>query len=240
MRNLIDDVFVSVFDNPALAPLEDQAQIFARGAFEDLGTGWPSPPIPMSSIRCFSQAATSANLPSAAPSMIWRLAGLFRFTLPVARSSRKGLEVDTLRAIAKSMAVGRRRCRCFDRHGRHQGRPQGHLRQTFLNTSGIGSHPRKGSTLAPAVAGLAMRSSSMACLAIMAPRSSMRVATWPSRPRLKVIVPLCTNLSANCSPPFPRPVSFATRPEAGLPQFSTRRPGLRASASKFLRPRPHA
>jgi hydrogenase expression/formation protein HypE len=26
MRNLIDDVFVSVFDNPALAPLEDQAR----------------------------------------------------------------------------------------------------------------------------------------------------------------------------------------------------------------------
>ena len=47
MRNLIDDVFVSVFHNPALAPLEDQAR-FPLAELAGLATGWPSPPIPMS------------------------------------------------------------------------------------------------------------------------------------------------------------------------------------------------
>lgn len=36
MRNLIDDVFVSVFDNPALAPLEDQAR-FSLAELSRLG-----------------------------------------------------------------------------------------------------------------------------------------------------------------------------------------------------------
>ena len=71
MQQLIGDLFMQAFANPWLAEQEDQArldlaQLSAQGdrlAFSTAAT---------SSIRCFSQAATSASWRSAARPTMWR------------------------------------------------------------------------------------------------------------------------------------------------------------------------
>ena len=73
MKDLIDDVFVAAFDNPLLAPLDDQARI-DLAELARMATGWPSPPIRSSSIPWSFPAATSASWRSAARSTISRSA----------------------------------------------------------------------------------------------------------------------------------------------------------------------
>ena len=50
MKDLIDDVFLEAFDNPLLAPLDDQARL-ASPRSPAMVTVWLSPPIPSSLIR---------------------------------------------------------------------------------------------------------------------------------------------------------------------------------------------
>jgi Hydrogenase maturation factor len=89
MKDLIDDVFLEAFDNPLLAPLDDQARldlaVFARHGDRLAFTTDSFVVDPL-----FFRAATSESWPSAEPSMTSRSAERFRSIFPAPSSSRKG------------------------------------------------------------------------------------------------------------------------------------------------------
>jgi len=83
--------------------LEDQAR-FSLAELSRLGDRLASPPIPMSSIRCFSQrrhrqARVCGTINDLA------VGGAIPLYLTCSAIIEEGLEVDTLRALAKSMAL---------------------------------------------------------------------------------------------------------------------------------------
>ena len=105
MRDLVDDVFVAAFDNPVLDAAGGPGANSRSRTSPGSATSWRSRPIPTLSTRCSSPAATSASLPSAAQSMISLSAGAIPLYLTCSAIIEEGLEVDTLRAVAKAMAV---------------------------------------------------------------------------------------------------------------------------------------
>ena len=65
MHDLIDDIFVEMFDSEGQAPLEDQARV-GLSTWRHLAIDLLSPPIPTSSSHSIFPAATSASSRSAA------------------------------------------------------------------------------------------------------------------------------------------------------------------------------
>ncbi|HEY8007293.1 MAG TPA: hydrogenase expression/formation protein HypE [Methylocella sp.] len=137
MRNLIDDVFVSVFDNPALAPLEDQAR-FSLADLSKLGDrlafttdSYVVDPLffPGGDIGKLAVCGTINDL---------AVGGAVPLYLTCSAIIEEGLEVDILRAIAKSMAATATAAGVDIVTGDTKVVHKGTCDKLFLNTAGIG------------------------------------------------------------------------------------------------------
>jgi hydrogenase expression/formation protein HypE len=137
MRNLIDDVFVSVFDNPALAPLEDQAR-FSLAELSRLGDrlafttdSYVIDPLffPGGDIGKLAVCGTINDL---------AVGGAIPLYLTCSAIIEEGLAVDTLRSLAKSMALAAANAGVSIVTGDTKVVHKGTCDKLFLNTAGIG------------------------------------------------------------------------------------------------------
>jgi hydrogenase expression/formation protein HypE len=137
MRDLIDDVFISVFDNPALAPLDDQA----RFSLADLGAigdrlafttdSYVVDPLffPGGDIGRLAVNGTVNDL---------AVGGAKPLYLSCGAIIEEGLSLDTLRRVAHSMAEAAAACGVTIVTGDTKVVPRGACDKLFINTSGIG------------------------------------------------------------------------------------------------------
>ncbi len=137
MRNLIDDVFVSAFDNPSLEPLEDQAR-FALADLARLGDrlafttdSYVIDPLffPGGDIGKLAVCGTINDLAAG---------GAVPLYLTCSAIIEEGLEVDTLRAVAKSMAAAAAGAGVQIVTGDTKVVHKGTCDKLFLNTAGLG------------------------------------------------------------------------------------------------------
>jgi len=137
MRDLIDDVFVSVFDNPALAPLDDQAR-FALSDLTAMGDrlafttdSYVVDPLffPGGDIGKLAVNGTVNDL---------AVGGARPLYLSCGAIIEEGLSVETLRTIARSMAEAAAACGVAIVTGDTKVVPRGACDKLFINTSGIG------------------------------------------------------------------------------------------------------
>ena len=124
MHDLIDDVFVRCFDNPPLAPLEDQARLplATCARFGDrlafTTDSYVVDPLVLSG-RHIGKLAVCGTVNDLA------VGGAIPLYLTCSVIIEEGLPVDTLRAIAQAMAVTARQRRRPNRDRRHESREQG-------------------------------------------------------------------------------------------------------------------
>ena len=137
MRNLIDDVFVSVFENPVLAPLEDQAR-FPLDELSRLGdrlafstNSYVVDPLffPGGDIGKLAVCGTINDL---------AVGGAVPLYLTCSAIIEEGFEVETLRALAKSMASAAADAGVSIVTGDTKVVHKGACDKLFLNTAGIG------------------------------------------------------------------------------------------------------
>jgi hydrogenase expression/formation protein HypE len=137
MRDLIDDVFVSVFDNPALAPLDDQAR-FALADLAAMGDrlafttdSYVVDPLffPGGDIGKLAVNGTVNDL---------AVGGARPLYLSCGAIIEEGLAVETLRQVARSMAEAAAACGVTIVTGDTKVVPRGACDKLFINTSGIG------------------------------------------------------------------------------------------------------
>jgi hydrogenase expression/formation protein HypE len=137
MRDLIDDVFVSVFDNPRLAPLEDQARV-GLGDLARYGDRL--------AFTCDSYVIHPLEFPGGD---IGKLAlcgtvndlavgGARPLYLSCAVIVEEGLPVDTLRRVARSMAASAVEAGVEIVTGDTKVVPRGACDKLFVTTSGVG------------------------------------------------------------------------------------------------------
>ncbi len=137
MRDLVDDVFISVFDNPALAPLDDQAR-FALADLAALGDrlaittdSYVVDPLffPGGDIGKLAVNGTVNDLAVGGATPLYLTCGAI---------IEEGLEVDTLRQVARSMAEAARAAGVMIVTGDTKVVTRGACDKLFLNTTGIG------------------------------------------------------------------------------------------------------
>jgi hydrogenase expression/formation protein HypE len=137
MRNLIDDVFVSAFDNPSLDLLEDQAR-FALADLARLGDrlafttdSYVVDPLffPGGDIGKLAVCGTINDL---------AVGGAVPLYLTCSAIIEEGLGVDTLRAVAKSMAAAAADAGVQIVTGDTKVVHKGTCDKLFLNTAGVG------------------------------------------------------------------------------------------------------
>lgn len=137
MRDLIDDVFVSAFDNPDLAPLEDQAR-FDMSALASLGDrlafttdSYVIDPLefPGGDIGKLAICGTVNDL---------AVGGAKPLYLSCSVIIEEGLSVDTLRCIATSMANTAKEAGVTIVTGDTKVVQRGACDKLFINTAGIG------------------------------------------------------------------------------------------------------
>ncbi|PWR23124.1 hydrogenase expression/formation protein HypE [Zavarzinia compransoris] len=137
MKDLIDDVFVSAFDNDLLAPLEDQARLDLAGlaAHGDrlamTTDGYVVDPLffPGGDIGKLAICGTVNDL---------AVGGAVPLYLSCAVVIEEGMAVEDLRAIARSMAETARAARVSIVTGDTKVVPRGACDKIFITTTGIG------------------------------------------------------------------------------------------------------
>ena len=102
MHDLIDDVFVEMFDSNGQAPLEDQARLVYR-AWRHLAIDLLSPPIPTSSSHRFP-GGNIGKLAICGTVNDLAVGGAIPLYLSCSVIIEEGLPVDTLRMVARTMA----------------------------------------------------------------------------------------------------------------------------------------
>lgn len=140
MRDLIDDVFVSVFDNPSLAPLEDQArfdlaELASQGdrlAFTTDSYVVHPLEFPGGDIGKLAVCGTVNDL---------AVGGAKPLYLSCSVIIEEGIEVDLLRKIARSMADAAKQAGVQIVTGDTKVVDRGACDRLFINTSGIGVIP---------------------------------------------------------------------------------------------------
>jgi len=140
MKDLIDDVFVSAFDNPDLAPLEDQARFYLaslavhgdRLAFTTDSFVVDPLIFPGGDIGKLAVCGTINDL---------AVGGARPLYLTCAAVIEEGVPVDLLRQIAQSMADTARDAGVTIVTGDTKVVPRGACDKLFLNTTGIGVIP---------------------------------------------------------------------------------------------------
>lgn len=137
MRDLIDDVFVSAFDNPSLAPLEDQARFELR-ALAEYGDrlafttdSYVVDPLffPGGDIGKLAVYGTVNDL---------AVGGAKPLYLTCSAIIEEGVELETLRTIARSMAAAAEESGVQIVTGDTKVVQKGACDKLFLNTAGIG------------------------------------------------------------------------------------------------------
>ena len=137
MKDLIDDVFVGAFDNPLLAPLEDQARIDLHG-LSRLGAelafttdGYVVDPLffPGGDIGKLAVCGTVNDL---------AVGGAVPLHLACAVIVEEGVPVDLLRRVAASMAGTARAAGVQIVTGDTKVVPRGACDKLFITTTGIG------------------------------------------------------------------------------------------------------
>jgi len=140
MRDLIDDVFVPRFDNPLLAPLDDQARLplallAARGDQLAFTTdSYVVDPLffPGGDIGCLAVHGAVNDL---------AMSGAQPMYLSCAVIIEEGFEVASLRRIADSMQAAARNCGVQVVTGDTKVVPRGAADKLFITTTGIGVIP---------------------------------------------------------------------------------------------------
>ena len=137
MRDLIVDLFISAFENPALAPLEDQAR-FNLGDFLALGDrlafttdSYVVDPLffPGSDIGALAVNGTVNDLV---------VSGAIPLYLSCSVILEEGLPMLTLRQVVQSMAASARKAGVQIVTGDTKVVPRGSADKLFINTTGIG------------------------------------------------------------------------------------------------------
>ncbi|MFM9860671.1 hydrogenase expression/formation protein HypE [Pseudoxanthobacter sp. M-2] len=137
MRDLVDDVFVSAFDNPALAPLEDQARFALaelamhgdRLAFTSDSFVVHPLEFPGGDIGKLAVCGTVNDL---------AVGGARPLYLSCSVIIEEGVEVETLRRIARSMAAAAAAAGVAIVTGDTKVVDRGACDRLFINTAGIG------------------------------------------------------------------------------------------------------
>ena len=141
MKDLIDDVFVSAFDNPRLAPLEDQARL-DLGAYAALGErlafttdAYVVDPLvfPGGDIGRLAVCGTINDL---------AVGGALPLHLACAVIVEEGLPIELLRRVAASMASAAAEAGVEIVTGDTKVVPRGACDKLFITTTGIGVIPR--------------------------------------------------------------------------------------------------
>lgn len=140
MRDLIDDVFVGAFDNPALAPLEDQAR-FDLAALQAQGDrlafttdSYVVDPLvfPGGDIGRLAVCGTVNDLAVSGARPLYLSCGVI---------IEEGLPVDDLRRIAASMRAAAEEAGIAIVTGDTKVVPRGAADKLFINTAGVGVIP---------------------------------------------------------------------------------------------------
>lgn len=137
MKDLIDDVFVRAFDNPALTPLEDQARINIQSLLEGgdrlafTTDSYVVDPLffPGGDIGTLAINGTINDL---------AVGGAVPLYLSCAVIIEEGLLIDLLRRVANSMAVAARAAGVAIITGDTKVVPKGACDKLFITTSGMG------------------------------------------------------------------------------------------------------
>ena len=231
MKDLIDDVFVWAFDNPLLAPLDDQARFDLadlarhgdRLAFTTDSFVVDPLIFPGGDIGKLAVCGTVNDL---------AVGGAVPLYLSCAAIVEEGVTIDLLRQIAAldggDGARGGRR----HRHRRHQGRRERRLRQALSSPRPGSASIRDGVDLGadrarPGDVVLVNGLLGDHGAAILGARGDMALET----PIESDCAPL-HGLSRRCSPPRPASASCAIRPAAAWRRCSTRSPKPRRSRSR--------
>jgi hydrogenase expression/formation protein HypE len=137
MRNLIDDVFVAAFDNPALAPLEDQAR-FQLSDLLQLGDRLAFTTDSYVVDPLFFPGGDIGKLAICGTINDLAVGGAIPLYLSCSAIIEEGLEVETLRTIARSMAAAAASAGVQIVTGDTKVVHKGTCDKLFLNTAGIG------------------------------------------------------------------------------------------------------
>jgi hydrogenase expression/formation protein HypE len=140
MKDLIDDVFVRAFDNPVLAPLEDQARfdlavlVELGGRFAFTTDSYVVDPLffPGGDIGKLAVYGTVNDL---------AVGGARPLYLSCAVIIEEGFPVDRLREVANSMAQAAREASVAIVTGDTKIVPKGACDKLFITTSGLGTIP---------------------------------------------------------------------------------------------------
>ena len=140
MRDLIDDVFVSAFNNEVLAPLEDQAR-FSLKSLTNIGDRLAFTTDSYVVYPLFFPGGDIGKLAVCGTINDLAVGGAKPLYLSCSVIIEEGLEVDTLRQIANSMA-----CAALDANvkivtGDTKVVDRGACDKLFINTAGIGVIP---------------------------------------------------------------------------------------------------
>ncbi len=137
MRDLIDDVFISVFDNPSLAPLEDQA----RFSLDDLATHGDQLAFTTDSYvvdPLFFPGGDIGKLAICGTVNDLAVGGAKPLYLTCSMIIEEGIEIDLLRSIAASMAKEAAVAGVQIVTGDTKVVNRGCCDKVFINTAGIG------------------------------------------------------------------------------------------------------
>ena len=189
MRDLIDDVFVAAFDNPPLAPLEDQARFALaisprhgdRLAFTSDSFVIDPLEFPGGDIGKLAVCGTVNDL---------AVGGAKPLYLSCSAIIEEGIEVDFLRKIARSMAETAAAAGVAIVTGDTKVVERGACDKLFINTAGDRRRSAPASTLARIAREVGRRRFwSMGFLAIMARPFSCARATCISKRRSRATAP---------------------------------------------------
>ncbi|PUA18924.1 hydrogenase expression/formation protein HypE [Glaciimonas sp. PCH181] len=141
MRDLIEDVFVSCFDNPALAPLEDQARFALSGLLAHgdrlafTTDSYVVDPLffPGGDIGTLAVNGTVNDLAVSGARPLYLSCGVIL---------EEGLNIDTLRRVARSMASAAAAAGVAIVTGDTKVVHRGAADKLFINTAGIGVIPQ--------------------------------------------------------------------------------------------------
>ncbi len=137
MRDLIDDVFVSAFDNPALAPLEDQAR-FELSELAALGDRLALTTDSYVVDPLFFPGGDIGKLAIYGTVNDLAVGGAKPLYLTCSAIIEEGLEVETLRQISKSMAEAAALADVKIVTGDTKVVHRGACDKLFINTAGVG------------------------------------------------------------------------------------------------------
>ena len=140
MRDLIDDVFVSAFNNEALAPLEDQAR-FSLKSLTNIGDRLAFTTDSYVVYPLFFPGGDIGKLAVCGTVNDLAVGGAKPLYLSCSVIIEEGVEVDTLRQIAKSMASAAMDANVKIVTGDTKVVDRGACDKLFINTAGIGVIP---------------------------------------------------------------------------------------------------